>query len=484
LTSGTTYYFRVKATGCNGSTLSTILNFTPNTAPTFVTSSPTLTVCQNASTTDIKSLLHVNDPDAGQTETWSQQVAPVHGTLSFSSATASSGSTNITPGGTITYAPTSGYSGTDVFTVHVSDGSASANVVVNVTVNPLPSAITGTFTLPAGTNSQLSSPTGGGSWISGSGSVASITSSGGLLSGLTVGTSLIAYTVSGCSVSQTVTVNAAASSLTWYSKTTGGDASVLANWWSNNNNTGYQPSVFSTDATTWNFQSSMTSTAALTFEGNVAILSGGTFIPLSLSTTSVGGNWSNAGSFTHNSGTVSFTGANTASSSYTLSGTMTGSSAFNNLTFGSATNSYSCGSSAIDVGGNFVLSAGTLTAPSANMTITGNFTQSSGSSFTPGSGTVIMNGLTKSITAASMNTATTSCFNNLSFNAASATTYTINSNLRLMGNLTNLTSNGTIALGAHTLTISGSFANPGPALTGASSIVFNGSSTVTATGNR
>jgi VCBS repeat-containing protein len=119
-----------------------------NLAPVFVSSSPqVLTVCQNASATDIKGLLHVNDADAGQTETWSQQSAPSHGTLNFSSATASSGSTNITPGGTITYTPTAGYSGSDAFTVKVSDGSASANMVVNVTVTPTVGATS--FTLGA-----------------------------------------------------------------------------------------------------------------------------------------------------------------------------------------------------------------------------------------------------------------------------------------------------------------------------------------------
>lgn len=48
------------------------------------------------------------------------------------------GSTNITPGGTITYAPTNGYSGSDQFVVQVSDGTATANMTVNVTVNGLP----------------------------------------------------------------------------------------------------------------------------------------------------------------------------------------------------------------------------------------------------------------------------------------------------------------------------------------------------------
>jgi hypothetical protein len=102
----------------------------------FVSSNPqTLIVCQDATATDIKPLLHVNDADASQTETWSQASAPSHGTLSFSSATTSSGSTNITPGGTITYTPTASYSGSDAFTVQVSDGANTTNMPVNVAVN-------------------------------------------------------------------------------------------------------------------------------------------------------------------------------------------------------------------------------------------------------------------------------------------------------------------------------------------------------------
>jgi len=107
-----------------------------NTVPTFVGATTTLTVSQNSGVTDIKGLLHVSDADASQTETWTQSVAPNHGTLSFSGATASSGSTDITPGGTITYQPAAGYIGADSFTVQVSDGSDTATRQISVTVIP------------------------------------------------------------------------------------------------------------------------------------------------------------------------------------------------------------------------------------------------------------------------------------------------------------------------------------------------------------
>ncbi len=118
-------------------TLTNGFTYIANVTPVFVGATTSLTVNQNAPATDIKGLLHVSDPDASQTETWSQSVAPSHGTLSFSSATASSGSADITPGGTITYQPTAGYSGSDSFTVQVSDGIATATRTITVTVNPI-----------------------------------------------------------------------------------------------------------------------------------------------------------------------------------------------------------------------------------------------------------------------------------------------------------------------------------------------------------
>ncbi|AYM97212.1 IPTL-CTERM sorting domain-containing protein [Acidovorax sp. 1608163] len=126
-----------------------------NTAPSFVGATTTLSVLQNASATDIKSLLHASDSNSGQTLTWSQNTAPLHGTLSFSSATAGSGSADITPGGVITYAPTAGYAGTDSFTVQVSDGTSTATRTISVTVVPVANQAS-IPTTTAGVTSSLS----------------------------------------------------------------------------------------------------------------------------------------------------------------------------------------------------------------------------------------------------------------------------------------------------------------------------------------
>ncbi len=98
-----------------------------------------LSMCQNAAAMDIKPLLHVDDVDASQSETWTELTAPVHGSLIFVSATAPSGGTGIVPGGTISYTPLAGYSGPDMFSVLVSDGADGTDTLtVSVLVNALP----------------------------------------------------------------------------------------------------------------------------------------------------------------------------------------------------------------------------------------------------------------------------------------------------------------------------------------------------------
>jgi hypothetical protein len=130
-----------------------------NTAPTFVVASTTLSVTKDVAY-NLKPNLHVSDSDTGQTETWTQSVAPTHGALTFTAATAASGSVNITPGGSISYTPTAGYTGSDSFTVQVSDGvGGSATRSFTVTVSVPPVIIKTTPTITWGTPAAITAGT-------------------------------------------------------------------------------------------------------------------------------------------------------------------------------------------------------------------------------------------------------------------------------------------------------------------------------------
>ncbi|VVN82536.1 DUF4214 domain-containing protein [Pseudomonas fluorescens] len=129
-----TAFFGGDVSNINGNAFETIT--LPNTAPVFVGAATPVSVSQNAGSTSVASLLHVSDTDSGQTVTWSAISAPQHGTASFIAATAASGSSDISPGGTLSYTPAAGFAGADSFTVQVSDGSATATRVISVNVAP------------------------------------------------------------------------------------------------------------------------------------------------------------------------------------------------------------------------------------------------------------------------------------------------------------------------------------------------------------
>ena len=93
--------------------------------------------CENTSATSINSLLTTSDNTAAETLTWTVSSGPTHGTLGGFNATATSIVGNSTPTG-LTYTPTVGYSGTDAFTIQVSNGINSVTTTINVTIAPSP----------------------------------------------------------------------------------------------------------------------------------------------------------------------------------------------------------------------------------------------------------------------------------------------------------------------------------------------------------
>ena len=91
----------------------------------------TMSVCESSGATNIDTFLTVTDLDTGNTEKWSVTTTPTHGTLSgFVDSTLSTGGA-ITPSG-LTYTPTAGYSGTDHFSIKISDGTDTALTTITV----------------------------------------------------------------------------------------------------------------------------------------------------------------------------------------------------------------------------------------------------------------------------------------------------------------------------------------------------------------
>ena len=165
--------------GCSGTATQTV---TVNALPAAI--GGLLGVCSGATTTLT---------DASTPGTWTS--------ISPSIAT-------ITSGGLVSGVSTTGGTSLISFT-QTSTGCSNTAIV---TVNPLPSNITGAGTLCQGATLSLSETSTGGTWSSGSTGVATV-SSGGVVTGVVTGsttsaTSVITYTsAAGCSVSATVTVN-------------------------------------------------------------------------------------------------------------------------------------------------------------------------------------------------------------------------------------------------------------------------------------
>ena len=213
-----------------------------NRKPFFATASETVQACQNT-VLSLNSTLAVKDFDTTQAMTWTVASAPAHGTLVAGYATTSTGSL-LTPSG-LSYTPATGYTGTDVFTVQISDGMASATktVTVNVSAPAAAGSISGASSMCGLTTVALSNTATGGIWSSSNNPIA-IVSGAGVVTGTGYGSVTISYTVTnGCGTAyatKTFTVNPLAvagnvigaanvcvgSSLVYYDTVLGGTWSV------------------------------------------------------------------------------------------------------------------------------------------------------------------------------------------------------------------------------------------------------------------
>lgn len=224
------------------------------------------------------------------------------------------------------------------------------------------------------------------------------------------------------------------------------------------------------------------------------------------------GNWSNSGTFTSGSNTVTFDGS--SAQTLTSGGTGTGQD-FNNLTVNKGGGTLSLATNAVDIdgtltvtagtfspgslattagaltvnGGTFTgssgtvdmngavtLSSGTLTAPSGTFTVSGGWTDTaSGDQFTPGSNTVTFDG-TGTVNA-------NEAFNNATVNA-SGITITLGAALDADNNLTITAGTLTTSSSNYGVTVGGDFSNSGTFTGNSSTVTFDGGSqTITGSTN-
>lgn len=105
--------------------------------------------------------------------------------------------------------------------------------------------------------------------------------------------------------------------------------------------------------------------------GDFTINFGASFTASDTNTLTVGGSWTNSGTFTNSSGSITFDATDTDN---TIS---TGGASFNNLTFNGTGGLWSL-SSDLTVAGTLTITAGTLDANGFNISVTGTFTVQSG----------------------------------------------------------------------------------------------------------
>lgn len=103
-------------------------------------------------------------------------------------------------------------------------------VMKQITVNPVPAAISGLPAACLGMTTLLSNSTTGGVWSTSSPIVASVSPTTGLVSGLTLGTSIISYSLStGCSATTIVSVNAMPTAISGITSVCAGDSVLMSN---------------------------------------------------------------------------------------------------------------------------------------------------------------------------------------------------------------------------------------------------------------
>ena len=200
----------------------------------------------------------------------------------------------------------------------------------------------------------------------------------------------------------------------------------------------------------------------LTVNGDLDIAAGSFTAPTSIN---LGGDFiGTGGTFTHNAGTVTFTGT----------GTATADEAFNHVTVNTA-GTTTLGA-ALDVNGNLTLTAGALDVSGSNygINVAGSWTDAGSGSFTQGTGTVTFDG-TGTINS-------NEAFNNVTVNTAGTTT--LGAALDLDGNLNIAAGTLDVSGSNYGINLGGNWANSGTFTRQAGTVTFDSSGlTSTLSGN-
>ncbi len=186
--------------------------------------------------------------------------------------------------------------------------STGCSVNANITVNPNPSAISGTLTVCTSSTTSLSDATIGGTWNM---SNAHATQIGGLVTGVSAGIDTISYTLTttGCTTSSVITINATPAAIsgadslcsgytiTWSDASTGGTWSTSGTMATIGSSTGVISSLSAgTQVITYSLSTGCSITKTVTINAQPAAISGTTTVCTGLTTTlsdSVsGGSWS------------------------------------------------------------------------------------------------------------------------------------------------------------------------------------------------
>ncbi len=211
-------------------------------------SAQSITLCQNSAGVVLDNYLITYDKANGLTLTYTLLTTPAHGTIHGFPGISSSNGGVASPSG-FTYNPTTGYSGSDVFEVQVTDGVNTAKSTFTVAINSLPTIapITGGTSLCGAGTKTLSDNTTGGIWTSSNTFSSIIDSLTGVVTGVSAGQSTIGYTVTsanGCTSTVTTTFtisgNPLVSGITGTTNVCVGSTTTLADVtangvWSSNN---------------------------------------------------------------------------------------------------------------------------------------------------------------------------------------------------------------------------------------------------------